>query len=72
MNLRNWLIDIRKEKGYPQKYVAEMIGVSPPSYCNIERGKTFPAVSTAKKIGAVLDFDWTRFYDEVGEGEHNA
>ncbi|MBD5118534.1 MAG: helix-turn-helix transcriptional regulator [Clostridiales bacterium] len=62
--MRNWLITIRKEKGYPQKYVAELIGVAPPSYCNIEKGKTSPAVSTAKKIGAVLGFDWTRFYDD--------
>ena len=62
--MRNWLVDIRESKNYSQKYVSEMVGVAQPSYCNIEHGERNSAVETAKRIAAVLDFDWTRFYDE--------
>ncbi len=67
--MRNWLIAIREEKGLSQKFVAEKVGIKPPSYCTIEKGRTSPTVETAKKIGAVLGFDWTRFYEsESGTG----
>ena len=61
---RNWLIAIREEKKFSQKYVSEQVGISQPSFCNIENGKKNPAVPTAKAIASVLGFDWTRFYDE--------
>ncbi len=69
---RDWLIAIRNSKGVMQKDVAELVGISQPSYCTIEHGKTRPSVETAKKIAAVLGFDWTRFYEaEGGEGDGN-
>lgn len=60
---RSWLIDIRRERGYSQKAVAELIGVKQPSYCNIENGMRNPTVETAKKIAEVLRIEWTRFYE---------
>jgi len=33
----------------------------------IENGNANPSVKVAKKIAAVLGFDWTRFYDEYDE-----
>lgn len=71
---RNWLIAIREEKKLSQKYVSGQIGVTQPSYSNIENGKKNPSVSTAKAIAAVLGFDWTRFYDEPDgqPGQSNA
>jgi len=65
--VRTWLVDIRKAVGLTQKVVAEKIGVAQPSYCTIERGDTRPSVETAKKIAAVLGFEWTRFFEEGGQ-----
>ena len=66
----SWLETIRREKGLSQKKVSEMVGIAQPSYWAIEHGKHLPSVETAKKIGAVLGFPWTDFFDgadrEVG------
>ncbi len=62
--MRAWLIDARKANGLTQKAVAEKVGVAQPSYCAIEKGGTRPSVATAKKIAAVLGFDWTKFFEE--------
>lgn len=62
--MRGWLITIREERGVTQKYVSEQVGIAQPSYCTIEKGTTSPSVNTAKRIAAVLGFDWTRFYEE--------
>lgn len=62
--MRNWLVSIRKARGFTQSEVAKMVSIAQPSYCNIESGKTNPAPKTAKKIGSVLGFDWTAFYNE--------
>lgn len=60
--MRDWLIAKRKSKKLSQKTMAELTGISQPSYCNIEKGRRNPAVSTAQKIGNILNFDWTLFY----------
>lgn len=62
--MKSWLVSIREDKGFSQKYVSEKIGISQPSYCNIENGKNMPAVKTAKAIGALLGFRWTRFFED--------
>jgi DNA-binding XRE family transcriptional regulator len=41
-----------------------MVGISQPSLANIESGKTNPRIITAKRIAAVLDFDWTKFFEK--------
>jgi len=60
MNLK----EIRKRQGLTQRKVAFMVGLKPGSYCDIENGKKGTKPATAKKIAAVLDFDWTEFYKE--------
>ena len=62
--MRKWLVALRKAAGHTQADLAEMIGVSQPSYCNIEKGERRPSPKTAKALGRVLGFDWTRFYQE--------
>lgn len=69
---RTWLIAIREEKKFSQKYVSEQVGIAQPSYFNIEAGKRGPSVPVAKRIAAVLGFDWTRFYEKDGEAENSA
>lgn len=63
-SMRDWLITIRKNKGYTQRYVAEYVGIAQPSYCNIEKGKTRPTVETAKAIANILGFEWADFFEE--------
>lgn len=48
-----------------------MVGISQQMYSKIERGEGNPSVDVAKKIAAVLGFEWTRFYDEPGDKAAN-
>jgi transcriptional regulator with XRE-family HTH domain len=65
--VRQWLKDIRLGKGLRQKDVAEKVGISQPSYWQIESGQCDPAVETAKKIAQELGADWTRFFQDDEE-----
>lgn len=65
--MREWLLTARKKKGMSQSEIAEMCGIKAPSYCTIENGKNFPSIATAKKIAAVLNFPWTKFFEEEKE-----
>ena len=69
---RSWLIAIREERGVSQKCISKQVGISQPSYHNIEAGKRGLSVPVAKKIAAALGFDWTRFYEDPGEGQDSA
>ena len=60
---------IRMSQKMTQVEVASQVGIAQSSYSNIEKGKWRPSVSSAKRIAAVLGFDWTRFYEEDGAGE---
>lgn len=64
--MRKWLLEIRTAYKKSQQEVADASGISQSYYSGIEsgiRGKPL-SVPVAKRISAVLDFDWTRFYDE--------
>lgn len=63
--MRNWLIKLRGNK--PQSEIASKSGISQNFYSWIETGERTPSVETAKKIAAVLDFDWTLFYEDKKE-----
>ena len=56
--MREWLVAIREKKRLSQKDVSEKVGISQPSYNNIEHGipGKGPSVSTAKKISEVLNY----------------
>lgn len=47
-----------------QGAVANAAGIAQPSYFEIEKGFSTPRPETAKRIAAVLGFEWTRFYEE--------
>lgn len=57
----DWLKEIRGAKS--QREVAEQAGITQAFYCEIESGKKRPSVPVAKKIAAILGFEWTRFFD---------
>ena len=58
------LILIRKNRGYSQQCAAREIGISRQYYNYIERGIRLPPIKTAKKIAAVLNFDWRLFFED--------
>lgn len=61
--LRYWLVEKRNKLKLSQGDVARLAGIHRGSYTNIELGRRNPSVRVAKKIGAVLKFDWTIFFD---------
>lgn len=69
--MRNWLKTIRRESNnLTQEQVAKMAGISRTMVTEIENGKANPSVDVAKRIAAVLGFDWTLFFDdEPASGE---
>lgn len=63
---RKWLAEIRNEKGLSQAKAAELAGLSQSYYASIEtgaRGKPLN-VDVAKQIAMVLEFNWTRFFED--------
>lgn len=62
MKVRIWLKNIRHEK--PQELIAQMAGITQQMYSKIERGEGNPSVDVAKRIAAVLGFEWTRFFED--------
>ena len=60
--MRPWLRDYRTNSGYTVCAVAKKIGISKSYYEKIESGDRNVPVKTAKKIAAVLDFPWQKFF----------
>ena len=61
------MLDFRKtreEAGLTQTQLAEKLGISRQAISNIELGIAKPTVENAKKLGEILHFDWTEFYDD--------
>jgi transcriptional regulator with XRE-family HTH domain len=67
--MRTWLIEYRTKKGLTQEETATKCGISRQYYSFIESGERNCPVKTAKKIAEVLDFPWTKFFDETTEKE---
>lgn len=63
--------ELRKEHGWTGVETAERSKISYQHYNFIENGKRRPSVPVAKRIAAVLGFDWTRFYED-GQGKRGA
>lgn len=61
---RDWLIKKRLERNLDQQDVAELIGTTQQFYNYVENGKRRPSPEIAIKIGKVLDFEWTKFYEK--------
>ena len=64
MKKRIWLINYRNKKGLSQMQVAKQIGVSQQMYNYIENNKRNPSTKLSKKIADVLNFSWTKFYED--------
>ena len=63
--MRSWLKKLRHEShNLTQEQLAKMVGISRTMITEIENGNANPSVEVAKKIAAVLEFPWTRFYED--------
>jgi len=62
--VRQWLKELRRSKNLTQEQLAKMAGISRTMITEIENGNANPSVEVAKKIAAVLGFDWVRFFDD--------
>lgn len=60
--MRKWLIELRN--GRPQAQIAKAAGITQQMYSAIELGERRPSVEVAKKIAAVLGFNWTKFFED--------
>jgi len=59
--IRKWLHEARRDA--TQEEIARLVGITRQYYGMIENGIRRPSVAVAKKIGAVLGFDWTNFFN---------
>lgn len=66
---RIWFKQTREDKGFTQEELAAKIGITRQHIGLIENGVVAPSVEVAKKLAAVLGFDWTRFYDEYDDND---
>ena len=62
--MRIWLKDIRAQQNMTQQEVAKAANVDVTMISKIELGERRPSVEVAKKIAAVLGFEWTRFFED--------
>ena len=66
--MRGWLKKLRHEShNLTQEQLAKMVGISRTMITEIENGNANPSVEVAKKIASVLEFPWTRFYEDEDE-----
>ena len=63
------LLTLRRDMNLSQNMMAEKCGITQQSYQRIEAGKSSPSVETAKKIAAVLGFDWWLLFEDGDEKE---
>ena len=71
--MRDWLVELRGKES--QQKTASAVRVSQSHYAAIETGARRPSVEVAKALGALLGFEWTRFFEEAdkgGEGDARA
>ena len=59
---REWLIQIRKAKGFTRADVIKKAKITLQMYYYIENNQRNPSVKLARKIAKILDFDWILFY----------
>lgn len=60
----------RRKSGLTQDAVASAACIARVTYTNIENGRRRPSPDVAKRIAAVLGFDWTEFFSD--DREENA
>lgn len=55
MKFNEKLKEIRRDRGYTQKNIYQMLKVSPNCYASWEQGRTQPDIENIKKLCIILD-----------------
>ncbi|ANY67278.1 hypothetical protein BBD42_12950 [Paenibacillus sp. BIHB 4019] len=63
--MREWLKEIRKQKGLTQLQAAKLSGISRSYYADIERGSANASGAAAKLIADALEFEMSIFFADV-------
>lgn len=63
--MRHWLVQFRNAKGFTQKEVAKICGISRSYYGGIEQGSADASGRVAKLIADALGFDMALFFANV-------
>lgn len=58
------LREVRRDKRMTQKELAKRVGCVRGHISSIENGRVHPSVEMAKSIAKVLEFEWTKFYED--------
>lgn len=61
------MVKKRKEKKLTQAELAQLAGCSQRAIAGYELEERKPSVQMAMKIGEVLGFPWTRFFEDGGK-----
>lgn len=67
--IRSWMKKLRREHNMTQEQLARKVGISRTMITEIENGNANPSIAVAKKIGAVLGFNWVKFFEDDDEQE---
>jgi len=67
--IRSWMKKLRREHNMTQEQLAKAVGVSRTTITEIENGNANPSVAVAKKIAAVLGFNWVKFFEFEDDDE---
>lgn len=55
----------REEAGLTQEELGRRLGMSRQAVSLLELGTNKPTVANAKKLGEILNFDWTELYNDT-------
>ncbi|MBC8531993.1 helix-turn-helix transcriptional regulator [Gehongia tenuis] len=63
--MRTWMREKRLSLGLSQERLAYKADTCGRTVSYIEQGQRTPEPAIAKRLAAVLDEDWTRFYEDT-------
>jgi putative transcriptional regulator len=64
---RLWLRELRLERGYDLRGIAEKVSVTAKFMGDIEHGRRNPSVKLAFKLASILDFPFEKIFLDVKE-----
>jgi Predicted transcriptional regulators len=62
--MKNYFKDLREKNGFTQEEIAQKIGVSRPTYMQIEKGEKDLEIEQAKKMAALFGLEFCDFIDK--------
>lgn len=69
MEKREWLIKARNDLGMSQLDIAKELEITQQAILNWENGLRTPKPKLARKLAKILNFDWTKFYEDSQEAK---